>query len=290
MIGQGISRKNRHSERGVHPGVGKNQAVYSKMQPATPPPFHNQKRVVVFPHFGEKHVHFVSTGFSTDFVKKKAQFPTRFSTFSRSFPHGTRFCLYIAVMQPGDFLPVSGKKSGHFALLYKRKSKDFLFSFTVAALFPADGFGPSHDVEKKRSLEFSTERGTPLFRVGQKARENCGFPPSAAVLQQRARLPLPYFAPECVTGNRADCCVPFTLLCPVQKLPPSRFTPCRREFSLFLHALLRNTPAVRSGKYRIQTAGIHRCVVMKGVAMMAGSRPSFLAARGQHAGPPALPE
>ena len=81
MIGQGIQEKTGTPARCAH-RRGKTQAVTAKCS-RTPAHF-TTKKGGIFPF--RRELFTFSTGFSTDFVKKKPVFPRRFPLFPLSFP------------------------------------------------------------------------------------------------------------------------------------------------------------------------------------------------------------
>ena len=184
MIGQGIQEKTGTPARCAH-RRGKTQAVTAKCS-RTPAHF-TTKKGGVFPF--RRELFTFSTGFSTDFVKKRPSFPRGFPLFPPGFPHGNLVLLIQAVMSPGDSCQFLGR------------------------------FGPSPDW-KKEVLSFP-QNGNAAFSCG-KSGENCGFPPSAAVLRQRV-LYMPFLLRN--ASGIARLLVFRPALCPVKKLPPSRFTP-----------------------------------------------------------------
>ena len=139
----------------------------------------------------------------------------RFSTFSTGFSTWKSGFAYTSRNAARRFMPVSGKKSGHFAF-YIKESRRIFFSFyssfrlTIRSLSRLE----------KRSPEFSTERERRFFVW--KKRGKLRF--STVCRRSPAESALPaVFAPECVR-NRAIACVPSCSV-PSKKLPPSRFTP-----------------------------------------------------------------
>ena len=107
MIGQGIQEKTGTPARCAR-RRGKTQAVTAKCS-RTPAHF-TTKKGGVFPFRGELFT--FSTGFSTDFVKKRPSFPRGFPLFPPGFPHGNLVLLIQAVMQPGDLCQFLGRKVG----------------------------------------------------------------------------------------------------------------------------------------------------------------------------------
>ena len=196
MIGQGIQEKTGTPARCAR-RRGKTQAVTAKCS-RTPAHF-TTKKGDVFPF--RRELFTFSTGFSTDFVKKRPSFPRGFAYTSRNVAR--------------RFMPVSGKKSGHFAF-YIKESRRIFFSFyssfrlTIRSLSRLE----------KRSPEFSTERERRFFVWKKRGKLRfstvCRRSPAESA-------PPAVFAPECVQ-NRAIACVPSRSV-PSKKLPPSRFTP-----------------------------------------------------------------
>ena len=188
MIGQGIQEKTGTPARCAH-RRGKTQAVTAKCS-RTPAHF-TTKKGGIFP-----------------FRREFFTFSTGFSTWKSGFAYTSRNAARRS-------MPVSGKKSGHFAF-YIKESRRIFFSFyssfrlTIRSLSRLE----------KRSPEFSTERKRRFFVW--KKRENCSFPPSAAVLRQRV-LHMPFLLRN--ASGIARLLVFRPALCPVKKLPPSRFTP-----------------------------------------------------------------
>ena len=135
-------------------------------------------------------------------------FSTGFSTWKSGFAYTSRNAAR-------RFMPVSGKKSGHFAFYIKESRRIFfsfysLFRLTIRSLSRLE----------KRSPEFSTERERRFFVW--KKRGKLRF---STVCRRSPAESAPHavFAPECVR-NRAIACVPSRSV-PSKKLPPSRFTP-----------------------------------------------------------------
>ena len=164
-------------------------------------------------------------------------------------------------------MPVSGKKSGHFAF-YIKESRRIFFSFyssfrlTIRSLSRLE----------KRSPEFSTERERRFFVW--KKRGKLRF---STVCRRSPAESAPHavFAPECVR-NRAIACVPSRSV--PSKKTPSVTVHAMTEGVFLFYIILRNTSCA-IWKYRIKLQA-STMVVIKGVAMMAGSAPSFLAASG----------
>ena len=137
----------------------------------------------------------------------------RFSTFSTGFSTGKSGFAYTSRNVARRFMPVSGKKSGHFAF-YIKESRRIFFSFyssfrlTIRSLSRLE----------KRSPEFSTERERRFFVW--KKRGKLRF---STVCRRSPAESAPHavFAPECVR-NRAIACVPSCSV-PSKKLPPSRW-------------------------------------------------------------------
>ena len=188
MIGQGIQEKTGTPARCAH-RRGKTQAVTAKCS-RTPAHF-TTKKGDVFP-----------------FRRELFSFSTGFSTWKSGFAYTSRNAAR-------RFMPVSGKKSGHFAF-YIKESRRIFFSFyssfrlTIRSLSRLE----------KEVLSFP-QNGNAAFSCG-KSGENCGFPPSAAVLRQRV-LHLPFLLRN--ASRIARLLVFRPALCPIKKLPPSRFTP-----------------------------------------------------------------
>ena len=188
MIGQGIQEKTGTPARCAH-RRGKTQAVTAKCS-HTPAHF-TTKKGGVFP-----------------FRRELFTFSTGFSTWKSGFAYTSRNAAR-------RFMPVSGKKSGHFAF-YIKESRRIFFSFyssfrlTIRSLSRLE----------KRSPEFSTERERRFFVW--KKRGKLRF---STVCRRSPAESAPHavFAPECVR-NRAIACVPSRSV-PSKKLPPSRFTP-----------------------------------------------------------------
>ena len=165
----GHSRKNGHSGT-VCLRAGKTLTRYSKMQQFRHL-FHNQKEWVF--SIPERTFHFFHRVFHR-FCEKEAQFPTRFSTFSTGFSTRELCFAYTRRNAARRFVPVSGKKSGHFAF-YKKESRRFFFSFysslrlTLVLLSNLEKTGVKFSTlhcrrffvwKKRGKLRFSTSAGS----------------------------------------------------------------------------------------------------------------------------------
>ena len=129
MIGQGIQEKTGTPARCAR-RRGKTQAVTAKCS-RTPAHF-TTKKGGVFPFRGELFT--FSTGFSTDFVKKRPSFPRGFPLFPPSFQLLHRL-VFIREVFPGIFHGGFWGEMWELFLFSKRKSSRFLFFFH--RLFPA---------------------------------------------------------------------------------------------------------------------------------------------------------
>ena len=156
-----------------------------------------------------------STGFSTVFVKKKPSFPRGFPLFPPGFPQENCALPIQVVMQPGVSCQFLGRKAGTLPFI-KKKVEGFSSLFTVHSGLHLC----SSPIWKKRASSFP-HCTAPAFSCGKNG-ENCGFPPSATVLQQRV-LHMPFLLRN--ASGIARLLVFRPTLCPVKKLPPSRFTP-----------------------------------------------------------------
>ena len=134
-------------------------------------------------------------------------------------------------------MPVSGKKSGHFAF-YIKESRRIFFSFY--SLFRLT-IRPLSRLEK-RSSEFSTERERRFFVW--KKRGKLRF---STVCRRSPAESAPHavFAPECVR-NRAIACV------------PSRSVPSKKTPSVTVHAM-NCTPFVRQYGILFRKWGVFVC-------------------------------
>ena len=153
MIARAIQEKTGTPATGRAP-AGKTARCYSKMQPGSRL-FHNQKEYQN--SIPERTFHFFHRVFHR-FCEKEAQFPTRFSTFSTRFSTRKPRSAYTRRNAARRFVPVSGKKSGHFAF-YKKESRSFFFSFYSS--HPQPFFVLSR--LEKSSPEFSTSRKGSFF-------------------------------------------------------------------------------------------------------------------------------
>ena len=88
----------------------------------------------------------------------QANIPTRFSTFSTGFSTWKSGFAYTSRNAARRFMPVSGKKSGHFAF-YIKESRRIFFSFYSSFRLTIRSLSRS----EKRSPEFSTERERRFF-------------------------------------------------------------------------------------------------------------------------------
>ena len=185
----GHSRKNRHSGAVCTP-AGKTAGRYSKMQPHSGL-FHNKKGWCF--SIPERTFHFFHRVFHR-FCEKKTQFPTRFSTFSTGFSTWKSGFAYTSRNAARRSMPVSGKKSGHFAF-YIKESRRIFFSFYSSFRLT----DPPLSRLEKRSPEFSTAREHRFF-VWKKWGKL--WFSTVCRLRQKAAPYLVFWPPLCYNVNR----------------------------------------------------------------------------------------
>lgn len=133
MIGQGIQEKTGTPARCAH-RRGKNQAVTAKCS-HTPAHF-TTKKGGIFPF--RRELFTFSTGFSTDFVKKRPSFPRGFPLFPPGFPQcKCSRCIHGVILRQGAW-DVLGEKEGVSPFI-KKKVEAFSFHFTVRCGVPVFG-------------------------------------------------------------------------------------------------------------------------------------------------------
>ena len=170
--------------------AGKTAGRYSKMQPHSGL-FHNKKGWCF--SIPERTFHFFHRVFHR-FCEKKTQFPTRFSTFSTGFSTWKSGFAYTSRNATRRSMPVSGKKSGHFAF-YIKESRRIFFSFYSSFRLTIQFLSRL----EKRSPEFSTAREHRFFVW--KKRGKLWFS-TICRLRQKAAPYLVFWPPLCYNVNR----------------------------------------------------------------------------------------